>query len=496
MNLRELLSNLDVDFSNAEPETEIGGIAYDSRNVRPGDVFVAIKGYESDGHAYIASAMEKGAVAVICEDAPEARVPYVRVENGRSALALTAAAFYGRPALRMKIIGVTGTNGKTTTATLIKHMLEKVCGAKVGLVGTNMNMIGDRELPTERTTPESLELHGLFRDMADEGCEYVVMEVSSHSLYLHRVEGIHFDIGVFTNLTQDHLDFHGTMQEYAAVKALLFSQCDKCAINYDDDYAKYMMDAAQKAGCEVLTYSELTNDAELTAKDIKLRSDCVKFCALTTGMLERVTLGIPGRFSVYNALSVLSCGLLLGLPFERCTASLSDAKGVKGRMEVVPADGDYQIIIDYAHTPDALENVLRSLKEVATGRVVALFGCGGDRDRTKRPVMGRIAADIADFVIVTSDNPRTENPEAIIAGIREGMMGTKTPSMVIPDRREAIAWAIDNHKPGDIIVLCGKGHETYQIVGKTKHHMDEREIVAQLKQRGVESVPPVGGSFR
>lgn len=480
MKLIELLAGLEIEEFRADPEAEVCDIAYDSRRVSTGSVFVAIRGFETDGHRFIPMAREKGAVCVICEEAPQDGLPYILVKSSRLALALMSINLFGNPASEMTLIGVTGTNGKTTSTYLIKHMLEEKLDAKVGLIGTNGNMIGSELLPTERTTPESYELHRLFREMADAGCTHVVMEVSSHSLELERVAGIHYAVGLFTNLTQDHLDFHGTMAQYAEAKAKLFSQCDCAAINLDDEWAQFMLD---RAGCPVITYSERVNSAGVLAKDIRLSASGVRFAAMAGSELCRVKLGIPGLFSVYNALGVIACGLTLGISLENCADSLGSAKGVKGRVEVVPTDGDYTILIDYAHTPDALENVIKSLKQVASGRVVALFGCGGDRDRTKRPIMGRIACECADFVVVTSDNPRTEQPEAIISDILEGMRGSLTPRKVITSRPDAIEWAIENHCPDDIIVLCGKGHEDYQIIGHEKHHMDEREIVADILKK-------------
>ena len=474
MKLKDLLVGINSAEYHAEADMEISGVNYDSRAVKRGELFVAVRGYAVDGHRFIPQAVESGAILIVCEQAPSADVPYVLVPDTRLALALISKNWFGDPAARMKMIGVTGTNGKTTTTMLIKHMLEQCRGAKVGLIGTNQNMIGDEVLPAERTTPESYELQKLLRQMADSGCEYVVMEVSSHSLVLDRVAGIRFAVAIFTNLTQDHLDFHRTMEEYAKAKARLFRMSDAGAFNLDDPWAEVMMDGAE---CRIFTYSEQKNEADLVAKDLKLSADGVKFCALTVGELERVRLGIPGKFSVYNALSVISCGILLGLTMTEINSSLSSAKGVKGRMEVVPTDGVGTVIIDYAHTPDALENALKSMREVSSGRLVVLFGCGGDRDRTKRPIMGRIAAENADYVIVTSDNPRTEEPQAIIDEIVEGMKDSKTPRSVICDRREAIAYALDNARPDDVILLAGKGHETYQIVGTEKFHMDEREIV-------------------
>ncbi len=475
MKLKELLANMEIAQWHASPDMEIGDICYDSRRAKPGDLFAAIPGFETDGHKFIPAAAESGAAAVLCERKPELDVPYVLVRDSRLALALASANLFGHPGDRMQLIGVTGTNGKTTGTMLIKHLLERCLGAKVGLIGTNQNLIGTQALPTERTTPESYELQKLLREMADAGCTHVVMEVSSHSLVLSRVAGLRFAVGLFTNLTQDHLDFHKTMDEYARAKALLFRQSEKGGVNLDDPYAQAMLSGAV---CPMLTWSIQKNEADLVAKDIRLAADGVRFCALSAEGLARVKLGIPGRFSVYNALTVIACGLQLGIPLEKCCEALSDAEGVKGRMEVVPTDDDYTILIDYAHTPDALENVLRALRETTNGRLVALFGCGGDRDRTKRPIMGKLATELADFTIITSDNPRTEEPLKIIEDILEGVSCPKSRYRVIPDRREAIAWAIDNHKSGDVIVLAGKGHEDYQIVGRTKYHMDEREIVA------------------
>ncbi len=479
MKLRDLLKDVRMKEIRADMEAELEDICYDSRKAAPGTVFVAIRGFETDGHKYIASAAERGAECVVCEEAPECAIPYVIVDDSREALALMSRNLFGDPASEMTVIGVTGTNGKTTTTYLLKLLLEVTRDAKVGLIGTNGNMIGAELIHTERTTPESYELQKLFRDMADAGCTHVVMEVSSHSLVLHRVAGIRFAVGVFTNLTQDHLDFHKTMGEYAAAKALLFSMCGRAVINRDDEWAEFML---RRCKCQALTFSE-RESADLTARDIQLSASGVEFTAAYGGGSEHIKLGIPGLFSVYNALGVIGCALCLGIGMHESALALSGAKGVKGRVEVVQTDGDYTILIDYAHTPDALENVLRSMRAVTHGRVVALFGCGGDRDRTKRPIMGRIAAENADFVIVTSDNPRTERPEDIVADITAGLEGTSTPHEVIVDREEAIEWAIGHHQPGDVIVLAGKGHEDYQIIGHEKRHMDEREIVAGILKK-------------
>lgn len=407
---------------------------------------------------------------------PQVDIPYVLVHDCRKALALLSRNFFGDPAGAMQIIGITGTNGKTTTTYLLKHLLEDTLGAKVGLIGTNGNMIGSEFIHTERTTPESFELQQLFAEMKNAGCTHVVMEVSSHSLVLSRVAGIDFAVGAFTNLTQDHLDFHHTMEEYAAAKALLFSACRVGCINIDDKWADTMM---QNASCRLLTYSANGKEASLAAENIKLSAKGVSFTASCDGKCADVSLAIPGRFSVYNALNTIAVGLALGISLDDCAKAMKTAHGVKGRMELVPTDGDYTIVIDYAHTPDALENALKALRADHDGRLVVLFGCGGDRDRTKRPIMGAIAADNADLVIVTSDNPRTEQPQAIIDEILAGLKDKATEHIAICDRAEAIKWAIDNHRANDVILLAGKGHEDYQVVGHEKHHMDEREIVAE-----------------
>ena len=476
MKLKEIVKNLEILESTADLEMEIGGISYDSRKTQPGDLFVAIRGFASDGHRYIPKAVEKGAAAVLCEAAPEDGTPYVRVADCRLGLALASREFFGDPAAEMTMIGITGTSGKTTSSYLLKHLLESKLDAKVGLIGTNGNMIGDEFLHTEHTTPESYELHKLFRSMADAGCTHVVMEVSSHSLTLERVAGINYDVALYTNLSQDHLDFHNTMEEYAAAKKRIFSQCKKGCVNLDDKWAGFMMEGAK---CSISTFSTERNDADLIAKDIRLSANGVRFAAVDDRGLALTRLGIPGLFSVHNALGVMSVGLALGISLADCADAMSSAKGVKGRLEIVPTDRDFSIIIDYSHKPDALENVLKTLKPVTKGRLMALFGCGGDRDKAKRPIMGAIAADNADLVIVTSDNPRTEDPNEIIREITEGMKGKRTPAKVICDRVEAIHWAIDNAGPGDVILLAGKGHEDYQVVGHEKHHMDEREIVAE-----------------
>lgn len=475
MKLGDLLRGVEIQDTNiAGMDREITGVHYDSRQVERGDLFVAMAGYETDGHRYIPMAFERGAACVLCQRAPEkGDIPYVRTGDSRGALAQIGKNWYGDPAASMTVVGVTGTNGKTTTTYLLKDILEKALGSKVGLIGTNQNMIGSSVLPTERTTPESFALQGLFRQMADAGCTHVVMEVSSHALFLQRVAGVHFAVGIFTNLTQDHLDFHGNMENYCKAKAMLFPMCGVGVWNRDDPWGRRVLGTAN---CKTISYGE--GAADLRAEHVRLAATGISFDAVGFGETVPVRVGIPGDFMVYNALGVMAAAYALGVPLAESARVLAGSARVKGRVEIVPTPYDYTVLIDYAHTPDALENVLRTVRGFAQGRVVAVFGCGGDRDRTKRPQMGAVAARLADRTVVTSDNPRTERPGAIIEEIVAGMAGSGADYVVVEDRIEAIHYAMAHARTGDVIVLAGKGHETYQIVGHEKRHMDEREIVA------------------
>ena len=425
MKLKELLHGLDVLELHADETLDITGVHYDSRQVMRGGLFVAISGFQTDGHKSIPKAAENGAACIVCEKKPEMQIPYVLVSDARAALAVLGANWFGHPADDMRVIGITGTNGKTTSTYLLKHVLEQTLGAKVGLIGTIQNMIGDEILHTERTTPESFELQKLFADMRDAGCTHVIMEVSSHALVLHRADQIRFSAAVFTNLTEDHLDFHKTMDAYCDAKAMLFRRCETGAVNVDDAYAKRIM---EQADCRLLTYSAQGNPASLMAEHIGLFSDRVEFDAVYQDERAAVTLGIPGIFSVYNALGVIAAALALNIPLQKIADALRTAQSVKGRVEVVPTPGkDYTVLIDYSHTPDSLENILKAVRGFCTGRVIAVFGCGGDRDPYKRPVMGKIAAELSDLAIVTSDNPRTEDPYKILRQILAGMQDTETP---------------------------------------------------------------------
>ena len=475
MKLEQLLSGIEVIRANVAMDMEINCIVYDSRKVTPGCMFVAIRGFATDGNKYIPMALQKGAAVIVTAEPQDAAVSHVQVASDRLALAQLGGNFYEHPAKAMKLIGITGTNGKTSTTLLIKHILEEVLGAKVGLIGTMGNLIGDVEIPGDRTTPESFELQGLLAQMRDADCTHVVMEVSSHAIALDRVAGLTYDVAAFTNLTEDHLDFHKTMEHYCDTKAELFRRCKNAVINCDDSWSDRMMEA--NTG-KMLTFS-VKASADLQAENLELLSDGVSFDVLTEGEKVAVRLPIPGKFTVYNALTALDCAKALGISVTDGAKALRSAKGVKGRVEVVPTPGkDYTILIDYAHTPDGLENVLSSVKGYCKGRVIAVFGCGGDRDPVKRPIMGRIGVELADIAIITSDNPRTEDPGKIIQDILKGVDSAKNNYKVIENRPKAIQYAMDIGEKNDIIILAGKGHETYQEIHGVKHHLDEREVVA------------------
>ena len=477
MKLSQLLAGVPLAGMEVNPDMEISSISSDSRTTQPGALFAALPGDKTDGGLYIREALDRGAAAVLCGRPPERPGPWLRAEDPRLALALISANWFGRPGDGMTLIAVTGTNGKTTTASLIKELLERVLGVRTGLIGTNRNMIGALELPAHRTTPDSFELQGLLRRMADEGCGYVVMEASSHALVQHRTAGLTFAAGVFTNLTQDHLDYHKTMEEYRRAKGLLFAQSRTAVLNLDDEAGRWYRD---RVSCPAVTYSENDARADLCARNIRLFPSHVEFEALTLGRLARVHLPIPGGFTIYNALAALAAGLALGLDLGEMARAMPWVHGVKGRVEVVPVPRAFTVLIDYAHTPNALENILMTARDFTAGRLICLFGCGGDRDRTKRPLMGAVVEELADLAVVTSDNPRTEEPAAIIRDILAGMSGGGAEVHVEPDRRAAIAWALAQGRPGDVIVLAGKGHETYQEINGVQHPLDEREVVAEF----------------
>ena len=475
MKLKDLLQGIQINSVQADAECKIRGVSCHSHDTEPGDVFVAIPGTSLDGNQFITEAFEKGAVCAVCERPPRCGIPYVVVPCARRALALMAANRFGHPADEMTLIGVTGTNGKTTTTWLIRQILEQKAGAKVGLIGTVENLVGDDVLPAERTTPQSYELQRLLRQMADAGCTHVVMEVSSHALALERIYGLHFDVGLFTNLTQDHLDFHGTMERYCAAKGRLMRSCAVAVYNADDPWSRSVLHGST---CPRISYG-LQAECDLQAKHIVYQPRSVSYTACTAWGEIPAGCAIPGNFSVYNSLAAMAVCSQLGVPLADCAQVMRHSAGARGRMEVVPAPGkDYTVLIDYAHTPDALENVLKTVRGFAAGRTIAVFGCGGDRDRSKRAQMGEIGARLADVAVVTSDNPRSEDPDKIIEEILAGMSGPAEP-VVIENRIDAIAWALDHAQRGDVVVLCGKGHETYQEIRSEKYHLDEREIVSE-----------------
>lgn len=472
MTLKELVKNIECEiFGNGE--LEIKGIAYDSRKVQDGYLFIAIKGFETDGHKYIDSAVKNGAVAVLGEDDVECGCTYVKAKDSRKALALTSAEYFDHPEKKLKIIGLTGTNGKTTTTYLIRQIL-MLKGLRCDLIGTNQIIIGDCITESSRTTPESFDLFEIFHKMVESGGEYVVMEVSSHSLELDRVYGVTFETAVLTNITQDHLDFHKTMENYAKAKAKLFAMSKSSAINLDSDFAQICL---ASAGEDVLTYS-VDSDSLIKADNIKMSERGVIFDIVYKNETHEMRLGIPGKFSVYNALAAICACINIGIDMSDIENGLVLAKSIKGRIEVVRTTTPYTVIIDYAHTPDGMENIISAVRDFAKGRVITVFGCGGNRDASKRPKMGKIAEELSDLVVVTSDNPRCEAPEDIIKDILAGMK--KDNHITVVNRKDAIRKAMEIAKEGDIIILAGKGHETYQEIDHVKHDFDERVVVKEI----------------
>ncbi len=472
MKLYELMKNIaQVDI----PDTEVSGVTCDTRSeIKPGTVFVCIKGKTFDGHDAAKDMVAKGCSVVVCEKDLGLENQII-VEDTRGAYPRMCANWFGNPQDKLSLIGVTGTNGKTTITTMIKKVLTSL-GCKVGLIGTCQNEIGDSIYPTSRTTPEPYDLYELFDKMVKAGCQYAVMEVSSQGLEQKRVAACTYQVGIFTNLTQDHLDVHGTMENYYLAKKELFYISKTAIINCDDEYGRRYI---SEVTCPVKTYS-VGGTADFVADDVLLSASGVKYVYSDGKRKRNVRFGMPGLFNVSNSLAVIACCETLGFDVDEVIKALAGQGGVRGRAEIVPTHRDFTVICDYAHTPDALANVLKAIKESSTGKVKCLFGCGGNRDATKRPLMAAAAADNSDFLIVTSDNPRNEDPEEIIKDILVGLEGKDTPYVKICDRREAIHWAIKNAEKDDIIVLAGKGHEDYQILaGGVKIHFDEREVVAE-----------------
>ena len=480
MILKELLKELDYEILQGNESIEIKNVEYDSRNVNKNDLFVCIKGYATDGHKYADMAVKKGAAAIICEDTIKVdneETTIIKVKDTRKALAVVGSNYYDNPSKKLKIIGVTGTNGKTTTTFMLKTILEEE-GKKVGLVGTIANYIGNEKLHTERTTPESFELQKLFAEMVDKGCEYCVMEVSSHSLALDRVYGIEFEAGIFTNITRDHLDFHKTFENYYAAKFKLFERSKLAVVNIDDSYGKDVVRDLKEMGKTNIATVSIKEDSDFKAYDEKCASRHVEF-KIDMDKTEEFTVDMPGEFNIYNSLGVIAAMNKLGISLDSIKKGLEEVV-VAGRCEMVGRKYNlpFTIIVDYAHTPDGLDNILRTARGFTKNRLISVFGCGGDRDKVKRPQMGKIGSDLSDIAIITSDNPRTEEPVSIISDVTAGI--DKDNYEVIENRKDAIKRAIEIAKEGDVIVIAGKGHEDYQILNTGKIHFDEREVVDEI----------------
>ena len=473
--LKELLNGVNVGKVYGDTDREIGHIHFDSRKIEPGDVFIAQRGVNADGHAFIDKALTRGAVAVVCEQLPENRpeeVTYIWTADTSEALGVMAGNYWDNPSRELKLVGVTGTNGKTTTATLL-YELVRLAGEKAGLLSTVCNYIGEEKIPATHTTPDALSIQELLRRMVDAGCRYCFMEASSHAIHQKRIAGLDFDGAIFSNITHDHLDYHKTMENYKAAKGMLFARAAKSVINMDDAAGAYMKE--QSKG-EVLTIG-VDSKADLTAEGIDVSADGTAFDMLWQGKRYPVHLHTPGRFSVYNALGAAGACILLGVPVEEIVAGLTANPGVSGRFQTVRSKRGCQAVVDYAHTPDGLENVLNTANEFVKGKLIAVFGCGGDRDRTKRPIMGEIGGRLAGYCIITSDNPRTEDPAKILEDVEVGVKKTDCPYEKIVDRREAIQKAVAMAEAGDVILIAGKGHETYQIFPDKTIHFDDIEEV-------------------
>ena len=476
MKLFDLMKN--VPFTGITENLEISRVTSDSRQITPGCLFVCIAGARFDGHSAAEQVLKEGAAAVVCER-DLGLDQQLLVEDSREAYGILCSNFYGNPAQKMKLIGITGTNGKTTCTYLIKHILESA-GKKVGLIGTIEAIIGDKVIPAKNTTPESYVIQEYFHEMAEAGCDCVVMEVSSQGLMLHRTQGFVFDFGIFTNIEPDHIgpNEHASFEEYLACKAKLFSQCKTGIVNADD---KHTAEVIKNATCEIETYG-LSEKAQLRACDICLKHErgTVGLTYRCTGALDMdVALNLPGKFSVYNSLCAIAVTRHFQVPQETLKKTLAEVK-VKGRIELVKVSDEFSLMIDYAHNAMSLKSILETLKEYNPHRLVCVFGCGGNRSKERRFEMGEVSGKLADFTIITSDNPRFEDPEAIIEDIKTGISKTDGKYISITDRKEAIRYAIEHGEPGDIIVLAGKGHEDYQEIKGVKHPMDERVLIAEV----------------
>ena len=473
MNLIKILENVSH-IKQKDFNPEISFLTSNSNNVKKDSVFVCLKGANFDGHDFAKKAISAGASVVVVEKDLHLS-NQVLVKNTHEAYAKMCANLYENPAKNLKFIGVTGTNGKTSVSKIIKDLLTKQ-GIKTGLIGTIQNEIGQEVFKTNYTTPNALEFQQLIKKMSEKNCEYVVMEVSSHALVQHRIADTKFEIAIFTNLSQDHLDYHKTMNSYFEAKKLLFKRCKKAIICVDDSYGEQLIEQIK---CPKYSYAIENKDANFIAKNFKVSCEGVEYILEHSSFKENVYFKTPGIFSIYNSMAAFICCKLLGFSPEKIAKSLKTSPPIKGRSEIISTKNGFTIICDYAHSPDGLQNILNSVNSYKKKRVVTLFGCGGDRDKTKRPIMGEIAARNSDFLIITSDNPRTEEPSKIIEDIIVGVRKTKTPYVKIVNRKKAIFYAVKNAKKDDILILAGKGHETYQVIGKDKIDFDEREIVKE-----------------
>jgi UDP-N-acetylmuramoyl-L-alanyl-D-glutamate--2,6-diaminopimelate ligase len=491
MKLSELIKNADIEGfitgnASASDTTEITGISYNSRKTQQGDLFVCVKGFSTDGHKYAADAEKAGAAAVLASEKLEGlSIPVIYADDGngsRKVLSAVSAAFYGRPSDSMTVYGVTGTNGKTTISYLIRAIVE-ASGHECGVLGTIAYVYGGKTFDSVNTTPESFELQRMFHEMKEEyGIDYCSMEVSSHSLALSRTDDISFDYSVFTNLTPDHMDFHHNFEDYYASKKKLFEQTKVCSvINTDDEYGRRLYNELLSEGRKVVSCGTDDKDAYYRAVIIETSASGTDV-EITAGekKLGHMHINTPGRFSVSNALCAAALAVESGISWNAAKAGIEQTKGVAGRFESVENSHGIPVIVDYAHTPDALEKIIKTAREFTKGRVITVFGCGGDRDATKRPLMGKAAGELSDFCVVTSDNPRTEDPDKIIEDIIPGIKATGCEYVVQPDRRRGIKKALSEWKQGDTVIIAGKGHENYQIIGTVKNWFDDKETALQI----------------
>ncbi|RKD27667.1 UDP-N-acetylmuramoylalanyl-D-glutamate--2,6-diaminopimelate ligase [Caminicella sporogenes DSM 14501] len=489
MNLKEILIDIEFDKIFGDKFVKVDGICYDSRKVEKNYLFVCIEGFKTDGHKYIKNAIDKGASAVVIEKITEDiekyieenNVVFVKVNNSRKALSKIASNFYKNPSKKLKVIGVTGTNGKTSITHLINTILREN-NYKCGLIGTIQNEISGKVYKTSRTTPEAVELHNLFNEMVQNKVDVCTMEVSSHSLDLHRVDDVNFNIGIFTNLTEDHLDYHKDMRSYKNAKIKLFYKTsDVNIINIDDKYGKEIYDEIKKINTKILTYG-LNSRCDIYAKDIDMKDSFSSFTLITPKYSGRIRINIPGLFSIYNILASISACYSLGLNYEQILKGVNSIKPVRGRFELVENDRGIKVIVDYAHTPDALRNVLSTIKGFVRGKIITVFGCGGERDSAKRPVMGKIATELSDYVIITNDNPRGEKEDKIINDILKGIDFNEKYT-VIKDRYEAIKKALEFANKDDVVLIAGKGHETYQIIGDRVYDFNDKAVAEEILRR-------------